>query len=258
MHVARGRAVSRDADDIVAECTRLADAGVREIILVGINVGSYSSGRLNLAHLLEQLLDRTARLRTGDGHPVRFRLSSIEPMDVDDDLISLVVDAQGRVCRHLHLPLQSGSSKVLREMARPYDAPEFCGLVGRLRAALPGLALTTDVIAGFPGEGDVDFGQTCEVARACAFSKMHVFPYSPRRGTPAAQRDDQVPTKVRADRAARLRALSDELRAAEREARRGTQELAIVLDDTRALTESYFEIAPPEGAVRGQLVPCLL
>ena len=234
VHVARGRATSRAADGVVRECAEYARAGAGEIVLTGINLGSYCDGArrdpsaTRLAGLLRRLLDATADLHAPGAFPVRFRISSIEPRDVDDALVDLLAAADGRVCRHLHLPLQAGSSKVLREMARPYDADRFRALVERLYAAVPGLALSTDVIAGFPGETDAEFQETLELARACRFAKMHAFPYSRRAGTPAAERPDQVPPDIKAARAAALRALGDELRAAERARRAGTVELALV------------------------------
>ena len=260
VHVARGRTTSRAADDVVRECAEYARAGAGEIVLTGINLGSYCDGArrapsaTRLAGLLRRLLDATADLHAPGAFPVRFRISSIEPRDVDDALVDLLAAADGRVCRHLHLPLQAGSSKVLREMARPYDADRFRALVERLYAAVPGLALSTDVIAGFPGETDAEFQETLELARACRFAKMHAFPYSRRAGTPAAERPDQVPPAVKAARAAQLRALGDELRAAERARRAGTVELALVEEGGVAMSESYFELAAPADAPVGSLV----
>ncbi|MCB6313416.1 MiaB/RimO family radical SAM methylthiotransferase [Gordonibacter pamelaeae] len=260
VHVARGRATSRAADDVVRECAAYARAGAGEIVLTGINLGSYCDGArrdpsaTRLAGLLRRLLDATADLHAPGAFPVRFRISSIEPRDVDDALVDLLAAADGRVCRHLHLPLQAGSSKVLREMARPYDADRFRALVERLYAAVPGLALSTDVIAGFPGETDAEFQETLELARACRFAKMHAFPYSRRAGTPAAERPDQVPPDIKAARAAALRALGDELRAAERARRAGTVELALVEEGGVAMSESYFELAAPADAPVGSLV----
>ena len=259
-HVARGRATSRAADGVVRECAEYARAGAGEIVLTGINLGSYCDGArrdpsaTRLAGLLRRLLDATADLHAPGAFPVRFRISSIEPRDVDDALVDLLAAADGRVCRHLHLPLQAGSSKVLREMARPYDADRFRALVERLYAAVPGLALSTDVIAGFPGETDAEFQETLELARACRFAKMHAFPYSRRAGTPAAERPDQVPPDIKAARAAALRALGDELRAAERARRAGTVELALVEEGGVAMSESYFELAASADAPIGSLV----
>ena len=264
VHVARGRATSRPADDVVRECVFYARAGAREIVLTGITLGSYCDGgrrdpsAIRLAALLRRLLDETADLHAPGEAPARFRVSSIEPRDVDDALIDLLASADGRVCRHLHLPLQAGSSKVLREMARPYDAERFVALVERLYRRIPQLALSTDIIAGFPGETDAEFQETLDVARACRFAKIHAFPYSPRIGTPAAERADQVPPAVKEARAATLRALGDELRASERACRAGTVELALVEEGGVAMTESYFEVPAPAGAAPGALVEVTL
>lgn len=258
VHVARGRATSRNGDEVVAEAVALARAGVREIVLTGINLGSYDADGLDLADLCRRLLDETADLHGPDEEPCRFRIGSVEPMDASMDFIGLLAEAGGRLCRHLHLPLQSGSSKVLREMGRPYDAEEYRQLVDYLRAMVPEIALTTDIIVGFPGETDEDFADTCALARHAAFSKIHVFPYSRREGTPAAARSDQVAADVKAARAARLRALSDKLGAADRAARAGTAELALVERPGHATTESYHEVSVPENAPVGTLVAVTL
>ncbi len=258
VHVARGRATSRPSAEILGECTRLARAGVREIVLTGINLGSYREGDVRLPGLLRQLLDATENLYDPGEHPCRFRVSSIEPRDVDDDLVNLIAAANGRICRHLHLPLQSGSEKVLREMARPYHAEDYLSLVLHLRAALPTLSLSTDVIVGFPSETESDFARTLEMARACAFSKIHVFPYSQRAGTPAAARVDQVPSGKKAARAAVLRDLGEALRKVDYKNRIGSRELVLVEDGGRAMTESYYEIAAPQGSATGGLVETVI
>lgn len=255
VHVARGRAMSRPAEAVVAEAVALAQSGVREIVLTGINLGSYDADGLDLADLCRRLLAETAELHAPGEPPCRFRIGSVEPMDVSMDLIGLLAEAGGRLCRHLHLPLQSGSSKVLREMGRPYDAEEYRQLADYLRAMVSEIALTTDIIVGFPGETDEDFEDTCALARHVGFAKIHVFPYSRREGTPAAERSDQVPPGEKAARAARLRALTDELAAADRAARAGTVELALVETPEVATTESYHEMPVPAGAAIGSLVP---
>lgn len=267
VHVARGRAASVSSDDVVREAVAYARAGVKEIVLTGINLGSYRSGAgdecIRLADLLELLLRASARAcedtpaRAGEPLP-RFRLSSIEPMDVDDELINALANAGGRICRHVHIPLQAGSSKVLRDMARPYDSLEYMDLVERLRGSVPSIALTTDVIAGFPGETDEEFAETIALCRAAGFSKMHVFPYSRRAGTPAAERTDQVSPETKRIRTAQLRALSDELRASDRRARSGSEELALVESEGCATTESYYEVSAPPGSAVGDLVPVRL
>ena len=236
VHVARGRARSVPFDAVIRESRNYLELGAKEIVLAGIDLASYN--------------------RPGE-LPARVRASSIEPHTLDESLIDLLATANGRLCRHLHLPLQSGSTKVLREMARPYKAEEFRELVEHLRERVPSIALSTDIIAGFPGETDDEFEETLELARICRFSKIHAFPYSKRAGTPAAARLDQVQPEVKAQRAARLRALGDELRKEDFARRRGTEELVIVEDDC-ALTESYHEIAKPAGAAMGELVPAVL
>lgn len=250
VHVARGRATSRPLDEIVAEVRELEAAGVREIVLTGINLGSYRSGGVRLAGLMEALLAATSK--------ARFRISSVEPRDVDDSLIELMARSQGRICRHVHLPLQSGSDKVLKEMARPYNSAKFAQLVQRFYDAMPEMSISTDIIVGFPGETETDFRYTLALARFCKFSKIHVFRYSQRAGTPAAARADQIAPEVKAQRASALEALGADLRQADFERRAGTREWALVETDGVATTESYHSIPAPQGAVVGGLVECEL
>lgn len=264
VHVARGKATSVDPREVVSQCRALASAGVKEIVLTGINLGSYgwrdegAGEATGLADLLRMLLKETADLHKDGEYSVRFRVSSVEPRDVHDDLIEVLATAGGRVCRHLHLPLQSGNSKVLREMHRPYNAEHFEAIVANLYERVPELSLSTDIICGFPGETEAEFEDTLRVARTCRFSKIHVFPYSKREGTPAAARIDQVPPGVKSDRAQRLRDLGDLLRDKEREVRKGTRELAVVEEEGVALTESYFEVPAPKNAKAGEMIEVTL
>lgn len=258
VHVARGKARSMPADSVASQAIALAERGVREMVLTGINLATYRDQDVDLAALLRRLLRETEAICRPGELPCRFRVSSVEPADVDDGLIDVLASADGRICRHLHLPLQSGSDKVLAEMARPYRAEGFCALAERLRMRVPGIALATDVIVGFPGETEDDFRRTCEVVSACGFMNVHVFPYSRREGTPAAARDDQVSPEVKADRASRLRALAAELRTADLAARRGATELALVEEQGRAMTESYYEVTAPSSASVGALVPIIM
>lgn len=258
VHVARGRAVSRPIDEVVREVVHYAEAGAREIVLSGINIGSYDCEGNRLTELLKLLLDRTESLHADGEPPVRFRVSSIEPNDVSDSFIELLSRSNGRVCRHLHLPLQSGSSKVLREMARPYDAEDYKRLIDYIRALVPDMSLSTDIIVGFPGETEDEFRETMDLARYCAFSKIHVFPYSMREGTPAAQRPDQVNPEVKSRRASELRSLSDELRLQDYRSRAGNCEFVLVEQSGRAMTESYFEVQVPESYERGALLEITL
>lgn len=243
VHVARGRAWSRPPEAIEQEVRSLIEAGVKEIVLTGIDLGSYryrgAVGILTLAGLLRRLLAVADECKAPD---VRFRVSSIEPRSINSDFIDLLASAEGRVCRHLHLPLQSGSSKVLREMQRPYSADDFCDLVRRLREKVPTLSLTTDIIVGFPGETEEDFQETCRVAQAVHFSKIHVFRYSKREGTPAAARADQVSVECKEDRAQRLMRLGDDLRHSFAEGMLGQMETIVAEQPGLGTTESYYKV----------------
>jgi threonylcarbamoyladenosine tRNA methylthiotransferase MtaB len=195
---------SRPHEEIVEEVSGLVAGGCQEIVLTGIHLGHYgidlSRGKphanwCRLWHLLESL-DRVP----GD---FRIRLSSLEAAEVRDDLVR-AMSRHPRVCPHLHLCLQSGSDRVLARMKRRYRVAGFLERCRRLRAALDHPAFTTDVILGFPGESDADFEATCRVVREVAFSKVHVFSFSPRAGTPAAALPDRVPSAVVAERRQRL------------------------------------------------------
>ena len=257
VHVARGKARSADAAHVLSEAEEYFAHGAKELVLAGIDLGAYHCGAAGLASLVESLVRVSQRQCKPGEIPARIRASSLEPMTVDDAFIEILAKSEGGVCRHLHVPLQSGSTKVLHEMARPYSAEKYLALVERLYERVPRLSLTTDIIVGFPGESDDDFACTLELARACRFSKIHVFPYSKRAGTPAAQRDDQVDPLVVKHRAALLRKLSDELRAADYRSRIGTTEL-VLAESKYALTESYHEIPLPVGAEEGSLLPVVL
>ena len=194
---ARGRPVSKPLPEVLAELRRLAEGGAQEVVLCGIRLGAYGregGGAPGLADLL-----RSAR---GIAIP-RLRLSSVEPMDLDGDLLAEMA-GHPRLCHHLHLPLQSGDDAVLAEMGRGYTTTDYARLVDRIRGAWPEAAITTDVMAGFPGETEMQFQSTVDFAQEIGFSRVHVFPYSPRPGAPAAQRRDQTPAAVKRQRAERL------------------------------------------------------
>ena len=203
---ARGELTSLPADVIVAEVRRLA-ADHHEVVLTGTNVGRYGY-ELDRRRLLPELLGRVL-----NETPVRrLRLTSVEPSDLTPALLARWRD-EPRLARHFHLALQGGSDPVLRAMRRRYNTAQFARAVDRLRAVVPEVAITTDIIGGFPGETEADHAATLAFARAMAFSRIHVFPFSPRRGTPAATLPDQVPDAVRERRCAELRALGAELAA---------------------------------------------
>ncbi|MBF7021973.1 tRNA (N(6)-L-threonylcarbamoyladenosine(37)-C(2))-methylthiotransferase MtaB [Staphylococcus kloosii] len=201
---ARGLMRSRDPEKVVEQATQLVDSGYKEIVLTGIHTGGYGQDlkNYNLAQLLRDL-------ETIDGLE-RIRISSIEASQLIDEVID-VISASNKVVRHLHIPLQSGSDSVLKRMRRKYSMAHFSERLTKLHAALPGLAVTSDVIVGFPGETDEEFQETYDFIVDHHFSELHVFPYSPRIGTPAARMDDQIDENIKNDRVHRLINLSDQL-----------------------------------------------
>jgi threonylcarbamoyladenosine tRNA methylthiotransferase MtaB len=209
----RPKLTSRPSDHIVDEVRRLTDAGHREVVLTGIHLGHYGvdwnrnkpkDQWIRLAHLLRELCQLSGEFR--------IRLSSIEATEVTRELISVMSDYSDRIVPHLHLCLQSGSDSVLRRMRRRWGTRMFLDRCRLLRESLDSPAITTDVIAGFPGETEAEFEQTLETCTAAGFSKIHAFPFSPRRGTPAADMSDQVPKSLRSERVKRLGDLEAQLR----------------------------------------------
>ena len=196
----RGREVSRRPGDIVAEVTRLAQAGVKEITLLGQNVNSW--GR-DLRPDLDTEFGELLRACDGVEGIERIRFTSPHPKDFRAPVIAAIAESNA-VCEHVHLPLQSGSTRVLRAMRRTYSRERYLRLVDELRAAIPDLALGTDIIVGFPGETDDDFRQTVEVVEEVGYDSAYTFVYSPRAGTEAAAMPDQVPDDVKRERIERL------------------------------------------------------
>jgi threonylcarbamoyladenosine tRNA methylthiotransferase MtaB len=203
--------LSRPADDIALEVQGLVESGYREIVLTGIHLGHYgidlSQGQ-NRSHWcrLWHLLDRLAQL-PGE---FRIRLSSLEATEVTDDFGKVLAEHSSRLCPHLHLSLQSGSNAVLARMKRRYRIETFLQRCESLRRQLDNPAFTTDIIVGFPGETDAEFQETLEVVRRVGFSKVHIFPFSPRKGTEAASMSGMVPDDVRTARQQELAAVEEE------------------------------------------------
>jgi tRNA-2-methylthio-N6-dimethylallyladenosine synthase len=196
----RGREVSRDPDDLIREIAAMAGEGVREVTLLGQNVNSYGrdldkAKRITFAELLREI-------DAIDGID-RIRYTSPHPKDMREDVLRAHAELPA-LCEHIHLPLQSGSSAVLKAMKRTYDRERFQDRVRMIREFVPDCALSTDIIVGFPGETDADFEQTLEVVEATAFDSAFTFIYSPRRGTVAAELPDQVTHDVKRERMARL------------------------------------------------------
>src|SRR5207237_3726825 len=192
----RGREVSRRPGEILAEVTRLAREGVRELTLLGQNVNSW--GR-DLAPAINTEFGELLRACDAVDGVERIRFTSPHPKDFRPDVIAAMAGCAA-VCEHAHLPLQSGSSRILKAMRRTYDRERYLRLAGELRAAIPDLALTTDIIVGFPGETEDDFRETIEVVEEVGFDSAFTFVYSPRVGTEAAGMEDQISDAVKRDR----------------------------------------------------------
>lgn len=191
---ARGPVRSRIPENAVTEAEKLVAAGYKEIVLTGIHTGSYGED-LGEDWDLARLVKALAQIKGLH----RLRLSSIEPMEFTPELIDAIINYPA-VCPHLHIPLQCGSDAILTRMKRPYTVKEFKELIQRLTSLQPGIAITTDVIVGFPGETEQNFQETLETVRSCGFSGIHVFPYSKREGTPAAKYPEQIPNKIKEER----------------------------------------------------------
>lgn len=192
---ARGPLRSRSLESIRTETQRLISAGFKEIVLIGIHLGCYGKENPDgptLYDAVKTVLDVPG--------VQRLRLGSLESVEVEPRLLTLMQE-DARFCRHLHLPLQSGCDKTLQAMHRPYTTAKFKTLLADIKTKVPDIAITTDVIVGFPGETEADFETTCKFAESCGFSKMHIFPFSARKGTPAEKFAGAVTEAVKKERA---------------------------------------------------------
>ena len=230
---------------MIEEIRKLCEGGAREVVLSGIDLGNYGrdlAPRAELGELLRRILDET---------PVeRLRVSSIEPMDVTEDLIALFA-ASERMARHFHMPLQSGSDRILAAMHRWYRAEHYARRAELVREWLPDAAIGADVIAGFPGETEEDHQATLSLIERLPLTYLHVFSFSARPGTPAAELRNQVPEQVIARRARELRALGEKKKAAFQIAQTGRTMRVLTLNRsgedasgpwTRALSSNYLDV----------------
>jgi len=255
--IARGPAISRRPERVISQIQSLVDSGYREVVLTGVNLGSYGRDRgptatleqdagWSLARLVRVVLERTT--------VERLRLSSLEPWDVDAALIALWPN--DRLCRHLHLPLQSGSDAVLRRMKRRQDLAGYARAVADLRAAVPGIAISSDLMVGFPGETEAEHAQSLAFVQAMALTRLHVFRYSKRQGTMAAEMPCQVGPRVSARRAQQMTELGHRLARAFHRGLVG-RTVDVLLEDSRkregtptwsGLTDTYarVEVRSPE------------
>ncbi len=246
----RGPSVSRPLDAITADARRLSAAGYREVVLTGVHLGAWGRD-LAPRRALDELL---AAL---DGLPgdLVFRLSSLEPMDCTPGIIERVAASRGRFAPHFHLPLQHASDAVLSAMRRPYTLDAFRRLVDRVDSRMPGAAIGTDVMAGFPGETAADAARLEQTLEDLPLSYAHVFAYSDRPGTEAAARRPKVPAGEVRQRAHRLREQADALRRRFEATQVGTVRPALTLaDGSVALTDNYLKVGIPPGRRRNERV----
>jgi threonylcarbamoyladenosine tRNA methylthiotransferase MtaB len=240
----RGRSRSLEPDVVIDEVRKLVAGGAKEVVLSGINLGSYGrdfAPRTALGDVVKRILAETVL--------EQLRFSSVEPQDVTEDFINLVASSE-RLARHFHVPLQSGSDKLLKEMHRWYRASHYAERVRRIRATLPDAAIGADVIVGFPGETDDDFRTTYDFIDALPLTYLHVFSFSIRPGTAATQLERLVAAPVIRDRARALRSLSQRKAVQFRSSQHGRVLRAITLarggtDWTEALTSNYLKVRVP-------------
>lgn len=229
---ARGPLRSRSLESIRTETQRLISAGFKEIVLIGIHLGCYGKENPDgptLYDAVKTVLDVPG--------VQRLRLGSLESVEVEPRLLTLMQE-DARFCRHLHLPLQSGCDKTLQAMNRPYTTAKFKTLLADIKTRVPDIAITTDVIVGFPGETEADFETTCKFAESCGFSKMHIFPFSARKGTPAEKFAGAVTEAVKKERADILGRIDETMHKAFLQAMVG-QNAEVLFEQPAG--EDYFE-----------------
>jgi threonylcarbamoyladenosine tRNA methylthiotransferase MtaB len=247
----RGPLRSRRLESVRREAQKLLEHGFKEIVLTGIHLGAYGKDfqdGTSLYDAAKAVLDLPG-LR-------RLRLGSLESIELSPELLELI-RSHPKFSHHLHLPLQAGSDEVLKKMNRHYNRQEFTGLIENVKQRVPGVAISTDVIVGFPGETEEMFAEGLEYIRTLGFARMHVFPYSPRTGTPAAKMPDQVPEPVKKDRVHRLQALAQEMANDFHSQYLGTvQEVLFETNNegiTDGLTDTYIRVYTDDEVETGEL-----
>jgi threonylcarbamoyladenosine tRNA methylthiotransferase MtaB len=255
---ARGPVRSRTLQNTLEEAEKLIRHGFKEIVLTGIHLGAYGldlGKKQNLVSLLQKLLALNPK--------VRWRLSSLEPTEVTGGLIKLLKD-YANFCPHLHLPLQSGHDEILKAMHRPYTTAQYLETIRKIRKAVPDIAISTDLMVGFPGEKEEHFREYMEFVEQVGFSRLHVFKYSPRQGTPAAKYPDQVPPPVKEARSRKLIRLGNKLE--ERYTKKFLYRVVDVLaeeqlDDStwEGSSANYLKVRfKGTSVVRGEIIPVIL
>ena len=247
----RGPLRSRKLESIRSEAQKLLDHGFKEIVLTGIHLGAYGKDFKDGTSLYDaaKAVLELPGLR-------RLRLSSLESIELSPGLLELI-KTNPKFSHHLHLPLQAGSDEVLKKMNRHYNRDEFTALIKNVKKSVPGVAISTDVIVGFPGETEEMFAESLEYIKTLGFARMHVFPYSPRTGTPAAKLPDQVPEPVKKERVHRLQSLAQEMANDFHSQYLGTvQEVLFETNNdgiTDGLTDTYIRVYTDDEVKTGEL-----
>jgi threonylcarbamoyladenosine tRNA methylthiotransferase MtaB len=241
---------SRSIDEVLREVRQLIDNGYREIVLTGIHLGHYG---VDLSGSSSSMLSELVGRVIGLGGDFRVRLSSLEAVEVSGGLVELMLGNGVRICPHLHLPMQSGDDGILFRMRRRWLCGEYVSCCERLLSRFERLALTTDVIVGFPGETDKQFENTCEVVRGLCFSKVHVFRYSPRQGTEAANFPDKIPQRIIRQRVQHLSEIARKLRADYAASFVGQNVQVLFETDQTGTTDRYLSIKTTQKHVAGNL-----
>ncbi len=246
---ARGRVWSKPVDEILEEIEALITSGFKEVVLTGIHLGFYGKdrrGNLSLEKVIERILETPLP---------RLRLSSLEINEVSEELLDLM-EGENALCPHLHLPLQSGSDKILEKMNRKYKARNFLAKTNYFKSRIPDLGLTTDVMVGFPGEAEEDFDKTVEMVKEVGFSRIHVFSYSKRAGTPAARMNQQITGPEKKKRNQFLRAIGEEQQAMFNSKYLGREMEVLVegTEPTQGWSSNYIKYYFEEDLEQGELI----
>ncbi len=249
--------MNRPAIEVIEEINGLVDRGFNEVVLTGLNIGYYRDQRAvpqvrNLAALCRVILERTDL--------GRLRISSIEPQTISDELVRVCVESNGRICRHFHTALQSGSSRILKLMRRPYDKDGYLRRLATVKEAVPETIIGADVIVGFPGESDADFRETRRVAESGLIDYLHVFSYSDRPGTSACGLHNKVRSDVIKERNAVLTWVSDELRTRSHHRQVGLT-LEVIAEHKQkgkgfywGISDNYIRVKLPDGYEGGRQI----
>lgn len=250
----RGPITNRPSDEIIREIQTLSDAGFYETVLTGVHIGKYKTGETNsLARLLRRMVDETDMYR--------IRLSSIEPQEITDDLIKVIAESGKRICRHLHVPMQAGSDRILKTMKRPYNIGQYLKKLEKIRNKIDRVMIGADIIVGFPGETDEDFADSVKASGAGLIDYLHVFSYSDRPGTAASKIPEKVNPEIIKKRNRILRELSDKCHAEAMKSELGKTTEAISEHRTDkedreyyGITDNYLRIRMPKEAGGGKYI----